>query len=140
MTWRTRLLAALDSERPVRLASAFSLAAGLFFIFVWSPLPFGWLGIDHYDDRALKLSGILAGSRPRLGGYANASELAEYGVQVVDLSAVGGDRLNHTKFAENPVLVRQLGQRLLEDDGFASDREITDRLLGGALRRLARTP
>jgi hypothetical protein len=56
MTWRTRLLAALDSERPVRLASAFSLIAGLFFIFVWSPLPFGWLGIDHYDDRALKLA------------------------------------------------------------------------------------
>jgi esterase/lipase superfamily enzyme len=89
------------------------------------------------DDRALKLSGILAGSRPRVGGYADAGDLAEYGVTVVDMSGLGGDRLNHTKFAENPMLVRQLGQRLLQDDGFASDREITDRLLGGTLRRLA---
>ncbi|MCC2687548.1 MAG: alpha/beta fold hydrolase [Rhizobiaceae bacterium] len=87
------------------------------------------------DDRALKLSGILAGARPRLGGYADARDLAEYGVTVVDLSGIGGDRLNHTKFAENPVLVRLLGQRLLQDDGFASEREVTDRLLGSALQR-----
>ena len=86
------------------------------------------------DDRALKLSGILAGSRPRVGDYRNAADLAEYGVTVVDLSAVeGGDSLNHTKFADNPMLVKLLGQRLREDDGFASEREVTDRLLGGAL-------
>lgn len=87
------------------------------------------------DDRALKLSGILAGSRPRVGGYADRRDLAEYGVTVVDLSGLGGDKLNHTKFAENPMLVKLLGQRLLQDDGFASERELTDRLLGGALRR-----
>jgi len=87
------------------------------------------------DDRALKLSGILAGSRPRLGGYVDARDLAGYGVTVVDMSDVeGGDKLNHTKFAENPRLVRLLGQRLLQDDGFASERELTDRLLGGVLR------
>jgi hypothetical protein len=56
MNWRTRLQRALDSTRPVYLASALSLALGLFFVFVWSPLPFGWLGIDHYDDRALRLA------------------------------------------------------------------------------------
>ncbi len=90
------------------------------------------------DDRALKLSGILAGSRPRVGGYADARDLAEYGVTVVDLSGIASaDRLNHTKFAENPALVKLLGQRLLQDDGFASDREVSDRLLGGALRRAA---
>ncbi|MET3792570.1 alpha/beta hydrolase [Aquamicrobium terrae] len=82
------------------------------------------------DDRALRLSGMLAGSRPRVGDYAGADkELADYGVTVVDLSkAKGADSFNHTKFADNPVLVRMLGQRLREDDGFASDREITDRI------------
>lgn len=86
------------------------------------------------DDRALKLSGILAGSKPRLGDYKNAADLAEYGVIVVDLSdAKGADSFNHTKFADNPQMVKLLGQRLRADDGFASDREVTDRInmLGG---------
>jgi esterase/lipase superfamily enzyme len=81
------------------------------------------------DDRALKLSGIIAGNRPRVGDYGNAADLAEYGVIVVDLSREKGiDRLNHTKFADNPELVKLLGQRLREDDGYASDREVTDRI------------
>ncbi|WP_405023172.1 alpha/beta hydrolase [Mesorhizobium sp. BE184] len=81
------------------------------------------------DDRALQLSGWLAGSRPRVGDYKNAADLAEYGVNVIDLSdAKGADRLNHTKFANNPQLIGLLGQRLREDDGFASDRDITDRI------------
>ena len=81
------------------------------------------------DDRALKLSGMLAGNKPRLGDYKNAADLAEYGVIVVDLSkSKGSDSFNHTKFADNPALVKMLGERLREDDGFASDREVTDRI------------
>lgn len=81
------------------------------------------------DDRALKLSGLIAGSKPRLGDYKNAADLAEYGVIVVDLSNTkSGDAFNHTKFADNPEMVKLLGQRLRTDDGFASDREVTDRL------------
>ncbi|MFC5386012.1 alpha/beta hydrolase [Aquamicrobium segne] len=82
------------------------------------------------DDRALRLSGILAGSRPRVGDYANASaELERYGVTVIDLStAKGADSFNHTKFADNPAMVQMLGQHLREDDGFASERDITDRI------------
>lgn len=88
------------------------------------------------DDRALKLSGIIAGSKPRLGDYKNAADLAEYGVIVVDLSdAKGADSFNHTKFADNPEMVKLLGQRLRADDGFASDRDVTDRIkmLSGGL-------
>ena len=88
------------------------------------------------DDRALRLSGILAGNKPRLGDYKSAADLADYGVVVVDLSkAKGADSFNHTKFADNPEMVKLLGQRLREDDGFASDRVVTDRinmLLGGS--------
>ena len=81
------------------------------------------------DDRALRLSGLIAGARPRVGDYKNAADLADYGVTVVDVSkARGGDSFNHTKFADNPTLVRLLGQRLREDDGFASDRDVTDRI------------
>jgi esterase/lipase superfamily enzyme len=45
----------------------------------------------------------------------------------------GNDSFNHTKFADNPILVKMIGQRLREDDGFASDRDVTDRIrqLGG---------
>ena len=51
-----KLTAFLDSTAPVYVGAAISLALGLFFIFVWSPLPWGWLGIDHYDDRARHLA------------------------------------------------------------------------------------
>ena len=69
------------------------------------------------DDRALKLSGIIAGNKPRVGDYGNAADLAEYGVIVVDLSREkGADRLNHTKFADNPELVKLLGESLKNGD------------------------
>ena len=38
------------------LACAVSLVLGLNFVFVWSPLPWGWLGIDFYHDRAMRLA------------------------------------------------------------------------------------
>jgi esterase/lipase superfamily enzyme len=80
------------------------------------------------DDRALRLSSILAGNK-RVGDFGDPALLAELGVVAVDLShEKSGDSLNHTKFADNPELVKLLGQRLREDDGFASDREVTDRI------------
>jgi esterase/lipase superfamily enzyme len=65
------------------------------------------------DDRALKLSSFLSGVKPRVGDYGNAADLASYGVVVADLTKTkGGDRLNHAKFADNPILVQLLGDRL----------------------------
>ena len=46
----------LDSRATVSAACAASLAIGLFFIFVWSPLPWGWKGIDFYYEIALSLA------------------------------------------------------------------------------------
>lgn len=65
------------------------------------------------DDRALQISGLISGSKPRVGDYGNAADLAALGVVVVDLTNTkGNDRLNHAKFADNPILVQLLGDRL----------------------------
>ena len=69
------------------------------------------------DDRALSVSQIIAGDKPRLGDYANTEEIADLGLVVVDLSKVSaGDAANHAKFANNPVLVKLLGESLKSGD------------------------
>lgn len=69
------------------------------------------------NDRALGLSSLLAGRRERVGAVIKAEELAEYGVTVVDVTEMtAGDSLNHTKFAENPALVKLLGVALTRED------------------------
>jgi len=69
------------------------------------------------DDRALTVSQIIAGDKPRLGDYANTEEIAELGLVVVDLSKVSaGDAANHAKFANNPVMVKLLGESLKNGD------------------------
>lgn len=91
------------------------------------------------DDKALRLASLLAGDRPRVGDYGNAEELAALGVVVVDLSQVKGDRLGHTKFAANPVMIEMLGAGL--NDGFndvENERMLTDRV-GQLTGNLGRT-
>src|SRR5262245_66351013 len=46
----------LDSPASVLGACAVSLALGLIFVFVWTPLPWGWKGIDGYYEIALALA------------------------------------------------------------------------------------
>ncbi len=87
------------------------------------------------NDRALNLSGLIAGNRPRLGEYADADDIASYGIVVVNVTDVeAGDRLNHTKFADNPVLVKLIGDRLKAGDTFVQRR--TD--LAGNIENLAK--
>jgi esterase/lipase superfamily enzyme len=82
------------------------------------------------DDRALRVSGFIAGNRPRLGDYGDAEDIAKLGIIAVDVSDVSSPgRLNHTKFAENPILISILGDRLRADDDLdANERAITDRV------------
>lgn len=73
------------------------------------------------DDRALQLSTFISGDKPRVGDYSDAADLASYGVIVADLTqASSGDRLNHAKFADNPVLVQLLGDSLRTHAGLAA--------------------
>lgn len=82
------------------------------------------------DDRALDFSRLIAGNRPRLGGYADDKDIAKLGVVVVDLTGVSSnDSLNHAKFADNPLLVKMLGERLNEVDGLGdSETAVTDHI------------
>ena len=84
--------------------------------------------LSHHDW-VLAFSALLAGSLPRVGDYSNTADLASYGVTVVELSKFKGtDSFNHTEFADNPTLVKMIGQRLREDDDFASGRHGADRI------------
>ncbi|WP_047031427.1 alpha/beta hydrolase [Hoeflea sp. IMCC20628] len=82
------------------------------------------------DDRALTLSRRISGNVDRLGQIdisnpAYRDEFERGGITILDLSALQvGDRLNHSKFAESPEVVKLLGQRLI--DG----QEVTDQDLG----------
>ncbi|WP_166015734.1 MULTISPECIES: alpha/beta hydrolase [Chelativorans] len=82
------------------------------------------------NDRALDLSKIIAGNRARVGGAIDAAELAKYGVIVIDVTDVSSpDRINHTKFAENPLLVRLLGEGLVDTEEPASaDQQLVQRI------------
>jgi hypothetical protein len=44
------------APRIVHAAAAITIFLGLFFVFVRPPHPFGWEGIDHYHDLALRLA------------------------------------------------------------------------------------
>jgi len=80
------------------------------------------------DDRALKLSGFISGDKPRVGDYGDAADLAQYGVVVADLTNTkGNDRLNHAKFADNPMLVQLLGDQLKTPAALASGAPLPGR-------------
>lgn len=46
----------LDSPRVTVLAPLTTLAIGLFFVLVWAPHPWGWRGIDQYDQLAREVA------------------------------------------------------------------------------------
>lgn len=82
------------------------------------------------DDRALSVSRRLSGNVDRLGQVdiddPGVRELLEKeGITVLDLSALRvGDRLNHSKFAASPEVVKLLGDRLI------AGQTITDQDIG----------
>lgn len=83
------------------------------------------------DDRALNISGWLAGNQPRLGEYDDAADIAGYGVTVINATdaAAGVDSFNHNKFAENPVLITLIGDRLKAGDTLTeSEADLTSHI------------
>src|SRR5262245_56261521 len=81
---RQRLVQLLDSPRTTSFASFLTFALGLFFIFVWLPLPWGWEGIDHYHDQAIQLAAgqpFATTDVPWGYGYFLAAFYAVFGVR-----------------------------------------------------------
>src|SRR5690606_35077345 len=95
--------------------------------------------ISH-DDRAPQLSSILPGNRPRVGDYGDDKALADLGVVAVDVSSLSsGDRLNHARFADNPVLIQLIGDRLNEGDDFTQDGDRIARRIGRLTQGVGQT-
>ncbi len=101
-------------------------------------------------DRALQLSSFIAGGIARVGAVdltrpENVAELESTpGVVVLDLSALRtSDRLNHSKFATSPEVVRLLGDRLIAGQGLdGADVDFANAAgaIGGAVGRVAVAP
>ena len=69
------------------------------------------------SDRALSLSGRLAGNRPRVGALdpsnpRDQAELDRLGVKVYDLSTISDGFIGHGAYADTPDVVRSIGSRL----------------------------
>lgn len=85
------------------------------------------------QDRALRLSRSLAGNIERLGAADTEAKpwISEKGVEVVDLTGVGGsDLTRHSKFSNNPDVVRFLGAQLINGEAQSS---VGERLGGTAM-------
>ncbi len=91
-------------------------------------------------DRALQLSRSIAGNIERLG-VADAETkpwIEENGVEVIDLTGVGsGDLTRHSKFADNPDVVRFLGSQLINGGSMVDTQVGVGERLGGAAMGLA---
>lgn len=69
------------------------------------------------DDSALRVSRILSGGVDRTG-QANAAEVASFGVNVIDLSAIDDSSAgSHSKFAGSPEVVQMIGRGLNANPG-----------------------
>ncbi|WP_170787237.1 alpha/beta hydrolase [Ruegeria lacuscaerulensis] len=73
------------------------------------------------DDKALRASQRVAGGVSRLGQIP-AEDLAELGVNAIDLSAVKNTgSLAHSKFKDSPEIAQLIGTALSENSSFESD-------------------
>lgn len=91
-------------------------------------------------DRALRLSRSIAGNIERLGVADPEAKpwIAERGVEVIDLTDVGGgDFTRHSKFAANPDVVRFLGSQLINGDVMGDTQAGVGERLDGAAMGLA---
>jgi esterase/lipase superfamily enzyme len=76
-------------------------------------------------DKALGFSSLIRGGAPRVGAEA----IAVAGVDIIDASGVKASFLDHSYFAENPVLIEDL-RELLIDQFAAAKRMMTIRKIG----------
>ncbi len=87
------------------------------------------------DDEALRISRKVWGNVPRIGAVDPnvepfRSQFAQENITVIDLTDVTtDDRLNHSKFAESPEVVKLIGSRLSSGQSFAGATGIGDKVV-----------
>ncbi len=88
------------------------------------------------EDRALRVSRGIGGNVERIGSVDPAQKpwIEEKGVEIVDLSgAENGDPLRHSKFAQNPNVVRFLGEELINGAERNPRNGLSERIGGGVI-------
>lgn len=95
-------------------------------------LPQPFLIFTSKKDRALALSARLTGETDRVGNLANAAELADLNVTLIDTTAFSTG-LGHFNAGNSPALLAILGKINDVDSAFAADRTGKTGLLGGAV-------
>lgn len=88
------------------------------------------------EDRALRVSRGIGGNVERIGSVDPAQKpwIEEKGVEVIDLSgAENGDPLRHSKFAQNPNVVRFLGEELINGAERDPRNGLSERIGGGVI-------
>ena len=99
----------IDPDVFARQAEAIGALPQPFFIFITRA------------DRALTLSGLITGRKPRLGVIDAADEVARPDVQVVDFTDLAtGEALNHFVPVTSPAAIAMLNRFLSETDAAAS--------------------
>jgi esterase/lipase superfamily enzyme len=93
------------------------------------------------EDHALRLSRSIAGDVERLGRIDPDAKpwIAEDGVEIIDLTGKESvSLLRHSKFSENPQVIRYLGTQLINGKGAADDQAGIGERLGGVSMGVAR--
>lgn len=96
-------------------------------------LPQPFLIFTSSRDKALRLSARLTGLPTRLGNLADVEEVADLDVTVIDVSEFGSGGLDHFAAAENPALLKILGQITAVDAAFGTDNAGRTGLLPGTI-------
>jgi esterase/lipase superfamily enzyme len=87
------------------------------------------------DDEALRISRKVWGNVPRIGAVNPnvepfLSQFRQEQITVIDLTDVTtDDRLNHSKFAESPEVVKLIGSRLANGQNFAGRTGIGEKVI-----------
>ncbi|SIO20133.1 alpha/beta hydrolase [Vannielia litorea] len=96
-------------------------------------LPQPFLIFVSSRDKALRLSARLTGLPARLGNLADVKEVADLDVTLIDVSNFQGGGLDHFTAAENPALLKILGQVSEVDAAFGRDNSGRTGLVPGTI-------
>ncbi len=96
-------------------------------------LPQPFIIFTSSRDKALRLSARLTGLPARLGNLPDVEAVADLDVTVIDVSNFGTGGLDHFAAAENPALLKILGQVGAVDAAFGADNSGRTGLLPGTI-------